>query len=296
MTGLVLELQKDALNPEIKVSNLLRKALVVSKKLDIVEIEEWLSKELNGYSLQDDIPKYRVLHGEVKVWNPVQGRHMPLNFPDNLMAEEFSKRTTNQSIGELDSLSESDSRKMSMSFHPDNEKLLMEMMYPTALQPTLIIDKTQIIGILEKVRNNILNWSLELEQKGILGEGMSFSDEEKKLAHQTTYHITNNIGSMHNSQIQQDSANATQSLNVATNSDDLKTFIEELKSSLDKLSLNQEQTAELKETIATLEIQANSTKPKETIIRESLHTVRNILEGTTGSIIATGLLYQLGLF
>jgi hypothetical protein len=31
-------------------------------------------------------------------------------------------------------------------------------------------------------------------------------------------------------------------------------------------------------------------------IKESLHTVRNILEGTAGSIVASGLINQLGLF
>jgi hypothetical protein len=31
---------------------------------------------------------------------------------------------------------------------------------------------------------------------------MLFSNEEKKIAHQTTYQVTNNIGSMRNSQLQ----------------------------------------------------------------------------------------------
>jgi len=101
---------------------------------------------------------------------------------------------------------------------------------------------------------------------------------------------------MHNSQLQQDSAGATQSLNITTNSGDLKKFVEELKNSIESLKLEQEQTQELKEAIATLEIQTNSIKPKQPIIRESLHTVRNVLEGTTGSIVASGLIYQLGLF
>lgn len=40
MSGLVLELQRDSLNKDISVSDLLRKALMVSKKLAIPEIEE----------------------------------------------------------------------------------------------------------------------------------------------------------------------------------------------------------------------------------------------------------------
>ncbi len=294
MTGLVFELQRDSLNSEIRVSNLLRKALVISKKLNIIEIEEWLNKELDGYLLTDDIPKYRTVRGEVKVWNPYHG-WQPLYFDDIEMAEKFSERDTCQSIAELETLSEGDGSRMRMPFPKHIEKSLMESM-SVSLQPELITDKTEIIGILDAVRNNILNWSLELEQKGIFGEGMSFSNEEKKIAHQTTYQVTNNIGSMHNSQLQQDSSGSTQSLNVVASSGDLQKFVEELKNSIESLKLQQEQTQELKEAIATLEIQANSPKPKNIIIDESLRTVRNILEGATGSIAASGLIYQLGLF
>jgi hypothetical protein len=295
MTGLVLELQRDALNPEIKVSNLLRKAIVISKKLGIVESEEWLNKELEGYLTTDKIPKYRTMHGEVKIFNPYRG-WQPVHFEDSDDAEEYSKREISQKIGELEFLSESDSSRLQIPFsqHIAN-RLMASIGFP--LKPTLVTDKTGIIGILEAVRKKVLDWSLELEQQGILGDGMSFSPEEKKLAHQTSYQITNHIGNMHNSQLQQDSASATQSLTVTeTNTTELKNFIEELKKAMDSLQLAQEQSQELNEAIAMLEIQVNSAKPNNVIIRESGLTVRNVLEGMTGSIIASGLIYKLGLF
>lgn len=58
MSGLVLELQKDALNKEVSVSELLRKSLVVSKKLKITHIEEWINNELDGYNSTISPPKY----------------------------------------------------------------------------------------------------------------------------------------------------------------------------------------------------------------------------------------------
>jgi hypothetical protein len=147
------------------------------------------------------------------------------------------------------------------------------------------------------VKNKIFEWALELEQQSILGEGMSFSNEEKTKAHQTTYQITNNIGSMHNSQLQQDSAHATQSLNITeTNQADLKKFVEELKSSLDSLQLAQEQKQELNEHIAILESQSKSTKPNSVIIKESGRTVRNLIEGAMGSTISSGLVAYFHLF
>lgn len=298
MAGLVFELQKDSMDSGTKVSNLLRKALVVSKKLGVIEIEAWLNNELSGYKSGDTVPPYRIIHGQVKAWNPYNGCWIPMICSDSSLVENLSKRAISLSIGELDALlEESDvgTGTLHLPFSPDIENFLIRHA-SLELQPTLVIGKTQLVGILNAIRNNILNWSLELEQKGILGEGMSFSNEEKKIAHQTSYNITNNIGSMQNSQLQQDSSGATQTLNVTTESGDLKALVEELKNAIENLPLLQEQTQELHEAIATLEIQAKSSNPKQVIIGESLRTARNILEGTTGSIIAPGIIYKLGMF
>lgn len=118
-------------------------------------------------------------------------------------------------------------------------------------------------------------------------------ENEKNMSNKNTI----NIGSVQNSTLQIDSPYATQTLNVTeANSADLKNLVEELKKAVDSFQLSQEQFSELKDAITVLEIQANSAKPNNVIIKESGRTVRNILEGTTGSIIASGLIYQLGLF
>jgi hypothetical protein len=47
MSSSVLELQHDALQPDVRVIDLLRKSLVVAKKLGLGEFEEWVNAELN---------------------------------------------------------------------------------------------------------------------------------------------------------------------------------------------------------------------------------------------------------
>jgi hypothetical protein len=44
------------------------------------------------------------------------------------------------------------------------------------------------------VRNRLLDWSIELEQRGILGENMSFKEEEKAIAKGQTFNIENMTG------------------------------------------------------------------------------------------------------
>src|SRR4028119_1385784 len=73
MGSLVWELQRDALNREISVLFLLRKALVVARKLNIQEFQQWVEKELNGYPEISYLPQYRFMFGELKAFNPYRG-------------------------------------------------------------------------------------------------------------------------------------------------------------------------------------------------------------------------------
>ena len=73
MSSIVIELQQESLNKNISISDLLRKALVVAKKLKISDFEEWITNELNGYEKAEDIPAYRYVAGSVKAWNPHHG-------------------------------------------------------------------------------------------------------------------------------------------------------------------------------------------------------------------------------
>lgn len=49
MGSLVHEIQLDAANSEVSVSALLRKALIVSTKLNVFEDVAWIKAELSGY-------------------------------------------------------------------------------------------------------------------------------------------------------------------------------------------------------------------------------------------------------
>nr|WP_152513146.1 hypothetical protein [Pseudomonas sp. P818] len=296
MTGLVLELQRDSLNRNIRVSDLLRKAFVISRKLNIPEIQQWINHELNGYPRNEDIiPDYRQIHGTPKIWNPYHG-WQPLNFADPKMADQLSSRKNSQAIGELDELAaKGSSGGLYMPYPQHITNWLMERM-DIPLQPSLLVPHIEVIGILDAVRNRVLDWALQLETQGVLGEGMSFTEKEKQSAHTVTYQVTNNIGSMQNSQLQQDSPNATQSLTVNMDLNQLAGFIEKLKKQLEGLQLNSTEKEELRAEIATIEHQIASPKPKSVIVRESLKTVRSLLEGITGSVIASGLLAQLAAF
>ena len=74
MDSLVLELQRDAMDGSISLLDLLRKAQVVARKLNIQELQHWIQNELDGYPDKSEPPKYRfIMYGELKAHNPFRG-------------------------------------------------------------------------------------------------------------------------------------------------------------------------------------------------------------------------------
>ena len=66
MNKLLESIQQDAVSDSCSLGQVLRKLRVLAGKLDIVEIEEWIHKEANGYDKSEPIPNYRQWAIELK--------------------------------------------------------------------------------------------------------------------------------------------------------------------------------------------------------------------------------------
>lgn len=293
MTGLVLELQAEALNRDTPVSDLLRKALVVSRKLGVQEVDEWLSHELRGYAVDAGVPPYREVHGQIKVWNPYHG-WQPLHFGDANIGQKLSARKITQPIGELESLN-TGSGGLHMPFPERVKNQLMGGM-EVPLEPTLHIPASEVVGILDAARNTVLDWALELERSGVLGDGLTFTNQEKTAANQITYQITNNIGSMSHSQLQQSSPSGSQSISITNNLSELSNLVHDIKKKVEELDLPARQVAQLTAEIDTVLSQSVAPEPRASTIEECLVSIRTILEGVASNVLASGFLSALSRF
>lgn len=103
MSSVVSELQRDALDRSVGIADLLRKALVVARKLNLLELQIWIEKELNGYGQTDNVPEYREVSGQVRAWNPSHG-WVSVIFKESEQGERLSRRRCSQSIAELEHL------------------------------------------------------------------------------------------------------------------------------------------------------------------------------------------------
>ena len=211
MSSLVEELQHDAIDSNVDVSGLLRKAYVVATKLKLEQFKSWCNHELNGYPTRE-VPAYRQINASLRANNPYNG-WIPVVCEDPAFAVQMCVHRNTESVGTLQHMiadAPGESRVV-VKFGPEIQRL-----FDTDFEVALHYGHHCVVGILDAVRNTILEWSLKLEADGIIGEGMSFSSGEKTIAEQKSddlQSVINNITieNMVNSSIQQSSPKARQS-------------------------------------------------------------------------------------
>ena len=181
---LVLQLQQLATDNNTDIMELLRKALLVAAKLGLRPFRDWANQELQGYGTSH-VPEYRHVHAELKVDNPYHGL-IPFLIDDKEMMEAICNVPIQEPIGSLVDLMEiryEDKGHLRVPMSPQQKLILMRMQDNfVQLEPVRTIGRNQVAAILDAVRTKILNWSLQLEADGVIGEGMTFSAEEKQRA------------------------------------------------------------------------------------------------------------------
>lgn len=81
----------------------------------------------------------------------------------------------------------------SISFQP-KEKIILTDSLANQFPQRFVVGGVVFKGVVEAVRDRLLDWSVELEKRGITGENMSFEEQEKKAAHKQTFNIQNFSG------------------------------------------------------------------------------------------------------
>lgn len=178
MEGIVLELQAEAMDDAVDIENLLRKAYLVARKLNLKEFEEWISNEQNGY--KNEIPDYRTISGQIKAYNPyygwvpvvMQGKladaasTMPLRLPISSLSDVYNNSDGSVVLTVPGAITE--------FFNKNTDGI------PTDYH--FVSSKSEIHKIISAVRNKILEWAILLEDNGIVGENLKFTAAEKSVA------------------------------------------------------------------------------------------------------------------
>ena len=285
MPALIPELIALASDPTVKTTDLLRKALVAARLLKQHEWAAWINNELQGYPDDSDLPLYRVIRCELKARNPFHGL-IPIIIDDLEYAKAITTCRIGQSISGLEELA-IPGKNLSVHLPPEMMAMLMQDLN-IPMEPKRVVGGNQIRALIDAVRDKLLTWALDLAEAGIQGEGMSFTPQEQQEAQQlapVNIHIGGNATGF---QFMQNSHGGQQQQTVTSEQKQaaLAALLPWLAQVIAQGKLQREVCAELQAELDTLKAQAASPNPKWPVIGAVAGSVRTILEGAGGGVVA----------
>lgn len=179
MPSLVDDLIQMASKPDVRVSDLLRKAKAAASKLGLRETAAWIDAELMGYSGQP-IPEYRKMPVQLMAAVPFVQGLQAVREPTWLIEITNKPRPMPHPIREIEQMA-AQTKPLFVALAPGlveelvklgaNTREFWHMTTPAAAE-----------GVVDAVKTHVLEWALELDRQGIRGENMRFSQEEQHRA------------------------------------------------------------------------------------------------------------------
>lgn len=287
MTSIVLDLQKEILSPNCDIVNVLRKAHLIAVKLKLSDFDQWIQYELNGYTDKESCPEYRKVRGTLKYFNQYYGWY-PIIIPNNEIEKIICERKMTNSISEIVSLSDSSENDLIAELSGEESAFLdknCNMLIPQRY--ALHISSTAVKDIEEKVKNTILEWTLKLEEEGIIGENMMFSDKEKDCATNIPQTVNNYYGptsvinsSSGNAQIVSGNGNT-----VSFPYDKVKDVVDEVAKSISALNLSKDDMETITELLFDIKLKIEEEK-RPAILKTALIGLKDFLSNVGASVAA----------
>lgn len=281
MSGLVEQLQADAMDSSVPVTDLLRKAKTVAVKLRQNELAEWIASEMSGYADIKSVPEYRRLAARVQFLNPVRG-WCPVVGGEHVLPYGGSvSEISHLLVGEGDALTS-----------PAPPKMVQKISEDVGFQVDArrLFSKAAMAAILDAVRNTIHDWALRLEQAGVHGEGLSFSANEAAKAQSVVFNIGNigtatGLGAFGNNNTISSSIGG----DVKVMAQKVADLVERAKKVLPISSLSKDDKKAAANQLAELKEEASGSKPSESSLRKGLGALRRIMEKASSDLIAEGI-------
>jgi hypothetical protein len=171
VTTLLRQIQDSAADHAVPVTDLLRKALILARRLDYQPLGDWAERELEGYPPDAELPEYRA-YRECQVVGDFAGpmnsgrRNQPL--PSGAVSEAHRRQLfgfeLREGVPTYESLLESGNDlaiPWSGNFVVHYQQDFIELMALTAARR--IVGRAELSQLIEAVRTRLLNFSLEIE-------------------------------------------------------------------------------------------------------------------------------------
>lgn len=286
MSSIVLELQQELLQKECDVLQALRKAHVIAVKLKLTEFDSWIQSELNGYKgSAETVPNYRQMKGELKAMNPVRGWIPAVITGKN--GHKFSIVPMYESLSALiDIAQKSQNGYFYYSYPPElSMEICAQAKAPTYMEIAVFISTYRITEAVEQVRNCLLEWTLKLEEKGIIGENMAFNEMESASAKEVPQQVTHYYGTVIYGNVSGSSIVSGNNNSVTCGAETVANVVKEIRESLETEKISDEDMESALELLDEIAYKLEQGK-KPGIIKSSLVGLKDFVLAAGADITA----------
>lgn len=291
---LLREIQAAATDSKVEISTVLRKAKVLAARLHNPEFASWVDLELNGYNDNFSLPPYRTLPAVVqglltdgyRQWNnaPIITSYLPEKLSAWGKNSYFCQPIT--TIASMAAKANNSGTQWRCPWPQEIAVAYGAQGYNgfECLGAWQVINPAALVGIVDTVRNRILDFVLKIEAENPdAGEALPNSEpvpmeKLQPLVHNVFY---GPVGSF-----AQNSEQFSQTVNVGIQPRDLTRLVTELTKHLDELNLDARQKQRAEAQIAALKVELAG-DPDPVFVNQAGRTLRNIMEGAIGSLLAT---------
>lgn len=173
---LLRDIQEEATSATVPVSTVLRRAQTLAFRLRHEPLKQWTRNELDGYKSREALPDYRVIGmGQLPVKGELIGAggimsNVPLapsQLPDGLPEEirdHLFETLLMRGVAEFEALLVTGRHEFPVPWTGD-EVALMRRVWPGLSSAARMLPANAVAGMLDQVRNRILEFSLEIEQE-----------------------------------------------------------------------------------------------------------------------------------
>lgn len=283
MSSIVLDLQNEVTKQDCDIVNVLRKAHLISAKLGLTDFDKWITCELNGYKKGDVLPDYRTIKGELKAYTPFNG-WIPAVITDQKTEDALCIADVANSISEIIELCSNSKNKIFTEYTGKQLELINNMFDEPFTRFALYLSPSAIKDIVEKVKTTVLEWTIKLEENGIMGEGMQFNYDEKQTAKKIPQPINNYYGSTNiiNAPIESSAIIAGNNNSLMFTYDKANNAISQIESSLNNEAISDEDKESAMELLSEIKEKVSNQK-KPTIIKSAFTGLKDFLIGVGAS-------------
>jgi hypothetical protein len=152
----------------------------------------------------------------------------------------------------------------------------------------ILLDFAHLYGILHSVQNIVLDWSLELEKSGVRGEGLTFTDNEKRDAQPISQHIfAQNIGILGNLSHSSQAKVSQSAILHSFDYDKLENLVTQVREMAAGLPMEQRDEVKKHATMLEEELAGGRNTSR---IKEALVSLRAVCERAAGNVVAQGII------